>query len=176
MRKRKQLAYEFTQFNADFPFNIKANLLIPVAIRHVLFSWMSCACLSVSQPSDGASCQSAADTGVTMAAVVKSVAPRSIAGAQGEILFSQLSAGDRFWCFLYIMCYHDDPLTHLLITGGSKGKFKKNLTQGGWYSDQFRPSRNKSLSTETPWQYLPGACYLSSPIRSKFRMPVMFHQ
>lgn len=132
----------------------------------------------MSQPSNGASCQSAAETGVTMAAVVKSVAPRSIAG---DFIFSAERRRHLSVLSLHphvIICCRDEPLAHPLITGGSKCKLKKGnpTLQGGWENDQNQPSRNKSLSTETPRQYLPGACYLSSPIRSKFRMPLMFHQ
>lgn len=68
---------EFKLINVGLVVDVKVNLVLPVAICHVLFSWMSCARLRVSQPSNGASCQSTAETNVTMAAVVMSVAAPS---------------------------------------------------------------------------------------------------
>lgn len=127
--------------------------------------------LGVSQPSNGASCQSAVETGVTMVTVVKSVATCGIAGAQWEISFSQLSAGDTFWCFCWIIMWSfvvvNDSVAHLSIISRSDCKPLRNQTlQDGCENEQFQPPPGIN---PCQLKLLGSTCYLSSPSDSNFR-------
>lgn len=133
-------------------------------------------CLSVSQPSNGASCQSPAETDITMAAAVKPVTTTSIT-MSGFVFSADFRRHPLVLplCHHVIICCHGAPLAQLLIISSSKCKFENQTLQFWWESDQFPSSRNKSVARD--FSAVPGWNLL--PLRStslRFCMPLMFHQ